>query len=267
MPEAMPPQVPSGAATERGNAASTAEVEAMFDRIAPHYDAMNALISGFQEPRWRRRAIALARLDTGMTAIDVATGTGKVAVGLADVVGTFGHVMGVDVSAAMIERARTLNADRVELEFLVGDALALPAPEASFDAATIAFGMRNLPDYEAAFREMARVVRAGGRIVCLEIARPRSLAGRLGWVWFERVVPLLGRLIGQGPAYAYLVASVRSYPSPERIAESMQAAGLREVHWVPLTFGMVTAHVGIRPVSPDAALEPRDAAAAAEAAA
>ncbi len=241
-----PPPIPSGAAGERGNAASTAEVGAMFDRIAPRYDAMNALISGFQEPRWRRRAISLAELRPRMSAIDVATGTGKVAVGLADVVGTFGYVLGVDVSTAMIDRARTANADRVELEFVVRDALALPAEEKTFDAATIAFGMRNLPDYEEAFREMRRVLRPGGRVVCLEIARPRSILGRVGGLWFERMVPFLGRLIGERDAYAYLVASVRAYPSPEHIAETMRAAGLIEVRWVPLTFGLVTAHVGRR---------------------
>jgi demethylmenaquinone methyltransferase/2-methoxy-6-polyprenyl-1,4-benzoquinol methylase len=146
----------------------------------------------------------------------------------------------------MIERARIATADRVELEFVVGDALHLPADDAAFDAATIAFGMRNLPDYEGAFREMRRVLRPGGRVVCLEIARPRSILGRVGGLWFERAVPLLGRLIGEGDAYAYLVASVRAYPSPEHIAETMRAAGLVDVRWVSMTFGMVTAHVGRR---------------------
>jgi len=243
---ATKPPIPSGAATGTGNAATTPEVGAMFDRIAPRYDAMNALISGFQEPRWRRRAIALADLRPGMSAIDVATGTGKVALGLADVVGTFGRVVGVDVSRAMIDRARTANADRVELEFVVGDALQLPAEDATFDAATIAFGMRNLPDYERGFAEMRRVVRPGGRVICLEIARPGSILGRVGRLWFERAVPLLGRLIGEREAYAYLVASVRAYPSPARIADTMRAAGLVDVRWVPLTFGMVTAHVARR---------------------
>ena len=246
MVETKPQPIPSGEATEHGNAASTAAVGAMFDRIAPRYDAMNALISGFQEPRWRRRAIALTELEPGMAAIDVGTGTGKVAVGLADIVGTFGHVVGVDVSKAMIDQARRANADRIELEFVVGDALDLPAEDATFDAATIAFGMRNLPDYERGFAEMRRVLRPGGRLVCLEIARPGSLLGRLGRLWFERAVPVLGRVIGERDAYAYLVASVRAYPSPERIAETMRAAGLVDVRWVPLTFGMVTAHVGRR---------------------
>jgi demethylmenaquinone methyltransferase/2-methoxy-6-polyprenyl-1,4-benzoquinol methylase len=241
-----PVTVPTGATTERGNGAPSAEVGAMFDRIAPRYDKMNALISGFQESRWRHRAVALADLRPGMSAIDIATGTGKVAVGLADAVGTFGRVVGVDVSKAMIELARAAHADRVELQFVVGNALDLPAEDATFDAATIAFGMRNLPDYERGFAEMRRVLRPGGRVVCLEIARSQSVLGRAGRLWFEQAIPLLGRLIGEPEAYTYLVASVRAYPTPERIADLMRAAGLVDVRWVPMTFGMVTAHVGRR---------------------
>lgn len=242
--------VPSGAATEIGNAAPPERIGAMFDAIAPRYDLLNALISGFQEPRWRRRAIAAAELASGMAAIDVATGTGKVAEGLADVVGPFGRVLGVDLSPAMIARARGAYHDRVELEFVVANALDLPAADGSFDAATIAFGMRNLPDYRRGFAEMRRVVRPGGLVVCLEIARPRGLLGRLGRVWFERLVPLLGRAFRQGDAYGYLVRSVRSYPAPERIAAIMGEAGLVDVHWRALTFGMVTLHVGRRPATP-----------------
>lgn len=219
----------------------------MFDRIAPRYDLMNALISGFQEPRWRGRAVELAGLAPGMTALDVATGTGKVAQGLADQVGPFGRVVGVDVSTVMIERARRANADRIELEFVVGDALDLPVDDGAFDAATIAFGMRNLTDYERGFAEMRRAIRPGGRVVCLEAARPRSLVGRLGWVWFERAVPLLGQLAGHAAAYRYLVTSVASYPAPERIAEMMRASGLVDVRWTALTAGMVTIHTGRRP--------------------
>jgi len=190
-----------------------------------------------------------------MAAIDVATGTGKVAATLADRVGAFGHVLGVDVSDRMVARARAQHADRIELEFVVADALDLPVGDGTFDAATIAFGMRNLPDYRRGFEELRRAVRPGGRVVCLEIARPRSLIGRLGRMWFERIVPRLGSLIGQGRAYAYLVDSVRGYPTPEEIATLMRAAGLVDVTWTPLTFGMVTLHVGVRPnvSSPDGA--------------
>ncbi|MBI2777987.1 MAG: ubiquinone/menaquinone biosynthesis methyltransferase [Chloroflexi bacterium] len=219
----------------------------MFDRIAPVYDGMNVLISGFQEPRWRRRVVAATGLRPGMAALDVATGTGRLAASLADRVGPFGRVVGLDVSAGMIERARAGATSVPWLEFVVGDALDLPFEDATFDAATIAFGMRNLPDYRRGFVEMTRVVRPGGRVVCLEIARPRSMVGRVGRIWFERAVPLLGRLAGQGEAYRYLVASVRAYPAPEVIAGHMAAAGLADVSWVPLTAGMVTLHVGTRP--------------------
>ena len=221
----------------------------MFDRIAPVYDLMNAVMSGFQEPRWRHLAVNLASLAPGMRAIDVATGTGKVAATLGDAVGERGRVLGVDVSPGMIGRARQAFGDRPQLEFVVGDAMALPAADGAFDAATIAFGMRNLPDYERGFAEMRRAVRPGGLVVCLEIARPPHLVGRLGRVWFERAVPVLGRLIGQGDAYDYLVESVRNYPDPERIAAIMRAAGLVQVAWIPLTAGMVTVHVGRRPVA------------------
>jgi demethylmenaquinone methyltransferase / 2-methoxy-6-polyprenyl-1,4-benzoquinol methylase len=234
-----------------GNAAPTPVVAAMFDRIARRYDTMNALISGFQEPRWRRRLVTATGLATGGSAVDVATGTGKVAVSLADVVGPFGRVVGIDVSEGMIALARSRTSDRVELSFVVGDAMALPLAdggvETGVDAATIAFGMRNLPDYRRGFAEMARVVRPGGVVACLEIARPRSLVGRLARLWFELAVPWIGRAIGQGEAYRYLVDSVKAYPPPDAIAGLMREAGLVDVMWRPMLVGMVTLHTGRRP--------------------
>lgn len=235
---------PSG----RGNAAPSSDVGAMFDRIAGVYDPLNALISGFQEPRWRRQLVAATGLGPGMDALDVATGTGAVARDLARRVGATGRVVGVDISSGMLERARArAGARNVEVTFTEGDALQLPLPDASFDAATIAFGMRNLPDYERGFAEMLRTVRPAGVVACLEIARPASVVGRLGRVWFERIVPTIGRLVGQGDAYRYLVASVRAYPPPDEIAAIMARAGLVDVRWTPMTFGMVTLHVGRRP--------------------
>jgi demethylmenaquinone methyltransferase/2-methoxy-6-polyprenyl-1,4-benzoquinol methylase len=225
----------------------SAEVAAMFDRIAPVYDAMNAIISGFQEPRWRRRAVAATGLRPGMTALDVATGTGTVAAALAERVGSTGHVTGVDLAPKMIERARLQDRGRHPwLRFLVGDALALPIDDASVDAATIAFGMRNLTDHARGFAELRRVLRPGGTVVCLEIARPSGVAGRLGRAWFERAVPAIGAVIGQAEAYRYLVTSVRAYPPPEQIAAIMRDAGLVGVGWTRLTAGMVTIHVGRR---------------------
>ena len=228
-----------------GNAAPPERIREMFDRIAGVYDGMNGLISGFQEPRWRRRVVREAGLRPGMRALDVACGTGKVAADLERAVSPGGAVVGVDVSTRMIERAQARFA-REGLKFVVGDALALPVEDAAFDAATIAFGMRNLADYRRGFAEMRRAVRPGGRVVCLEIARPRRRLGRLVASWFDHIVPLIGRLVGQGGAYAYLVRSVRAYPSPERIAEIMTEAGLSEVRWFGLSGGIVTLHVGIR---------------------
>jgi demethylmenaquinone methyltransferase/2-methoxy-6-polyprenyl-1,4-benzoquinol methylase len=251
-PRVAPPPTPKGDATERGNAAAPSEVGAMFDRISRVYDPMNLVISGFQEPRWRRRAVALAALGPGGRAIDVATGTGKVAADLARATQPGGEVLGVDLSPGMIGVARRRHASQPGLAWVVGDALALPAEDGRFDAATIAFGMRNLPDYERGFAEMARVVRPGGRVVCLEIARPRSrLARVLSW-WFDQVVPVIGRLVGQGAAYAYLVSSVRSYPPPDRIAEIMRAVGLADVRWSGMSGGIVTLHVGTVPAGPRA---------------
>lgn len=238
---------PSGASTGAGNAAATAEVGAMFDRIARVYDPMNLVISAFQEPRWRRRLVDGAQLAPGGRALDVASGTGKVAADLRRRVGDGGHVLGVDISPGMIAIAKRRFADRPGLEYVVGDALALPTEDGAYDAATIAFGMRNLPDYRRGFGEMARSVRPGGRVLCLEIARPRSRLARFMRWWFDRIVPLLGRVAGQGSAYGYLVRSVKAYPSPERIAELMTEAGLVDVTWRGMTGGIVTLHVGTVP--------------------
>lgn len=242
-----PDHTPSGASTGTGNAAAPPEVQVMFDRIARRYDLMNLLISAFQEPRWRRRLVAQAGLRAGGSALDVASGTGKVAADLQARVGPGGRVVGVDLSPGMTAVARRRYAERDGLEFVVGDALALPTGDGAFDAATIAFGMRNLPDYGRGFAEMARSVRPGGRVLCLEIARPRSRLARFMRWWFDRIVPLLGRAAGQGAAYSYLVKSVQAYPSPERIARIMEEAGLVDVHWQGLTGGIVTLHAGTVP--------------------
>lgn len=244
-----PPQdeAPSGRATDRGNAAPTTEVRAMFDRIARVYDPMNLVISAFQEPRWRKRAVKLTGARPGDRLLDVATGTGKVAADLHNHAQPDGTVLGVDISSGMIRVAKRRFADRPGLEFVVGDALALPTEDGSFDAATIAFGMRNLPDYGKGFAEMARSVRPGGRVVCLEIARPRSRLARILQFWFDKIVPVIGRVAGQGSAYGYLVRSVKGYPAPDRIAEVMREVGLQDVRWQGMSGGIVTLHVGTVP--------------------
>jgi demethylmenaquinone methyltransferase/2-methoxy-6-polyprenyl-1,4-benzoquinol methylase len=214
----------------------------MFDRIAPVYDAMNTVMTAGLDARWRRAAAAATRLGPAMSAIDVACGTGALTRELVRRVGPAGRVVGVDVSAAMLERARRAGSGIV---YLRADALALPEGDASFDAATIAFGLRNVSDYERCLREMVRVTRPGGRVVVLELATPTGRFGRaLAAAWFERIVPALGRAAGRADAYRYLPLSVRSYPPPDAVADLMRAAGLREVRWRRLAPGLVTLHAG-----------------------
>ncbi len=230
-----------------GNRIAPERIREMFDTISGVYDPMNTVISGFQEPRWRRRAIRAAELRSGMRALDVATGTGKVAHGLWRAVQPGGTVAGIDFAEGMLTVARRRYAGTPGLGFVQGDALALPVDDESFDAATIAFGMRNLADYHQGFAELRRAVRPGGRVVCLEIARPTSRLARAAQAWFDLIVPLIGRVAGQGSAYGYLVSSTQGYPEPERIAGLMREVGLEDVRWEPLTLGIVTLHVGRRP--------------------
>ena len=222
----------------------------MFDRIAPIYDAMNTVMTAGLDARWRRAAVGAAQLAGGGAAVDVACGTGALTRELARAAGSDGSITGTDVSERMLEQARRRRspAGVPRPRYLLADALELPLDEASVDVATIAFGLRNVADYTRCLREMARVTRPGGRVVVLEIATPERGIGRvLGATWFERVVPLLGRLAGGGSAYRYLPRSVRGYPPPEAIARAMREAGIDRVHWRRLRpGGLVTLHAGVR---------------------
>ena len=235
--------------TAAGNPVPGTEVRTMFDRIAPIYDAMNTVMTAGLDARWRRAAAAASRLRPGEAALDVAWGTGALTRELARAVGPTGSVTGIDVSDRMLARARGRRVPdgAARPTYLAEDALRLPFADASMDAATIAFGLRNVRDYAAGLREMARVTRPGGRIVVLELAAPERGIGRLlGRTWFERVVPLIGRLAGGGSAYRYLPDSVRAYPAPAAIAGVMADVGHRAVRWRRIWPGLVTIHVGVR---------------------
>ena len=216
----------------------------MFDRIASVYDLMNSVMTAGLHHRWRARAADLAAVGAGARALDVATGTGDLAVELARRVGPAGEVVGSDFSEAMLERARD-KAPHIAFEW--GNALDLPYPDASFDAATAGFGARNFADLHRGLAEMARVVRPGGRVVILEITTPRRPPLSTFYrVWFDRVVPLLGRLTGESLAYSYLPSSVRRFPGPEGLAAAMAGAGLRDVRWIVTAGGIIAIHVGTK---------------------
>jgi demethylmenaquinone methyltransferase/2-methoxy-6-polyprenyl-1,4-benzoquinol methylase len=220
------------------------QVRSMFDRIAGRYDLMNSLMSAGLHHRWRRRAADLARLAPGGRALDVCCGTGDLALELRRRVGSQGHVVGLDFSEPMLARARDKSRRReLAVEFRHGNALELPFGENAFDAATVGFGVRNLVDLRAGIAEMARVVRPGGRVVILEITTPRRPP--LSWfyaLWFDRLVPLLGRVGGERSAYSYLPDSVRRFPDAPSLAALMREVGLEDVQFALLAGGIVAVH-------------------------
>jgi demethylmenaquinone methyltransferase/2-methoxy-6-polyprenyl-1,4-benzoquinol methylase len=218
----------------------------MFDSIAPVYDRMNTLMTAGLDGRWRRAAVRLTKLSRGQAALDVACGTGKLTAALAGAVGPAGRVVGVDLSSAMLHEARHAFGGLANVEFRIGDALALPVDDGSFDAATIAFGLRNLSSFEDGFREMARAVRSGGRVVCLELSVPRPrMAGRIYTAGFRATAPVMGTLFRRRAAYSYLPHSLDGFPAAEELAETMKRAGLVDVGFRRLALGAVAIHVGV----------------------
>src|SRR5690242_18517698 len=207
-------------------------VRAMFDRIAPVYDAMNRTMTAGLDQRWRR-ITAEAVVHAGDLVLDACCGTGDLA--LADV-RAGGRVTGLDFSERMLERA---GRKAPELDWVAGDVLALPFPDASFDSATVGFGVRNVDDLERALRELRRVLRDGGRLGILEITRPRGLLSPFYRVWFDAVVPLLGKLLPGGSAYTYLPASVRRFPGPDELAALIATSGFGVVTYRTFAGGIV----------------------------
>jgi len=223
---------------------SEPQVRAMFDRISGFYDVMNSVMTAGLHHRWRARAADLAALGPGDSALDVACGTGDLAIELARRVGTGGEVIGSDFAEEMLERARAKDPGLV---WEWGNALELPYASGRFDAATVGFGARNFSDLDRGLAEMTRVVKPGGRVVVLEITTPRKPPLSTFYrVWFDHVVPLIGRLTGEQEAYTYLPSSVRRFPGPEGLAAAMQRAGLSDIRWVLTAGGIIALHVGCK---------------------
>jgi demethylmenaquinone methyltransferase / 2-methoxy-6-polyprenyl-1,4-benzoquinol methylase len=230
----------TGGTPESGTLPDT-QVRAMFDRIAGIYDRMNSVMTAGMHHRWRERSADLAQVGHGSRALDVATGTGDLALELSR---RGAEVTGMDFAPAMLEIAREKGPG---LTFEEGDALALRYPDGGFDAVTVGFGARNFADLDRGLSEMARVAKPGGRVVVLEITTPQKPP--LSWffrAWFDTVVPALGRLAGDPDAYTYLPSSVRRFPDPEELAARMAAAGLEDVRWVLTAGGIIAIHAGTR---------------------
>ena len=217
------------------------QVRAMFDRIAGPYDLMNSVMTAGLHHRWRERAADLARVGPGSRALDVATGTGDLAIELAS---RGADVVGSDFSEGMLDVARR---KAPGLTWEQGNALALPYPDASFDAATVGFGARNFSDLPQGLREMARVVRPGGRVVVLEITTPQKPPlSTFFSLWFDRIVPMLGKLAKEPEAYTYLPSSVKRFPDPQALGGELAAAGLRDVRWILTAGGIIALHSGTK---------------------
>jgi demethylmenaquinone methyltransferase/2-methoxy-6-polyprenyl-1,4-benzoquinol methylase len=215
------------------------QVEAMFDRIASVYDLMNSVMTAGMHQRWRERAVDLASVTPGARALDVATGTGDLAIALRK---RGADVVGVDFAEKMLEIARR---KAPQIDFRAGNALTLELGDDEFDAATVGFGARNFDDLDRGIAEMVRVVKPGGRVVILEITTPQkpplSFFFRL---WFDSIVPLIGRVAGDRDAYEYLPSSVKRFPGPRDLAERMVAAGMTDVRWILTAGGIIAIHSG-----------------------
>lgn len=219
------------------------QVRAMFDRIAGVYDVMNGVMTAGMHHRWRARAVELAQVGPGSRVLDVATGTGDLALALFGGVMPGGEVVGCDFADEMLARAR---AKVPGARFDWADALDLPYVDDEFDAATVGFGARNFGDLERGIAELARVVRPGGRVVILELTQPsREPLAAFYRAWFDRLVPAIGAIAGDGAAYSYLPSSVRRFPGPAELAAVMEGAGLRQIRYILTAGGIIALHVGV----------------------
>lgn len=282
MPAQRSADVRAGASTP--GRLEAGQVRAMFDRVARVYDLLNTVMSAGLDRKWRTRAVEISGVGPGDRVLDVATGTGELAMELARRVSPGGEVIGSDFSEAMLDLARVKAAETVGTagsghpagaagighpagpagsghpvgpagsaglvvpRFEWGDALALPYPDGSFDAATVGFAVRNFSDLPGGLAELRRVVRPGGRVVILEFTNPtRPPLSFFYRVWFDRIVPILGRIAGDPEAYSYLPDSVKRFPPPAGLAAELEGVGLGEISYLVTAGGIVTIHVGTVP--------------------
>lgn len=223
-------------------------VREMFDRIAPRYELLNTVMTAGLHRLWNKKVVKASGVGRNGWALDLACGTGSLTRDLAKKVGPGGHVLGVDFSSKMLTAAEAHS--RHNIRYRLGDATNLTGiSTGSFDAATIAYGARNIPDLDALFSEMTRAVVPGGRVVCLEIARPSGkLYTAFYGLWFDKIVPRLGAVVSGDPqAYTYLPQSVKEFVTPDELADIMRRNGLQNVTWQRISGGIITLHRGEKP--------------------
>ena len=228
-----------GPAAQAAGTLPEGQVRSMFDRISGVYDLMNQVMTAGLHHQWRRRAADLAGAGPGTSVLDVATGTGDLAIEMAS---RGAEVIGSDFSEEMLARARD---KQPGITWEWANAMELPYADDRFDAATVGFGARNFSDLQLGVSEMARVVRPGGRVVILEITTPtRPPLSTFFGVWFDHLVPAMGKLAGDSDAYEYLPDSVKRFPGPEGLAAVMDGAGLKDIRWILTAGGIIALHVG-----------------------
>lgn len=235
-------------------AKEASRISGMFDAIAGRYDLLNHLLSAGLDKQWRKRAVDVLQLTGSETVLDLCTGTADLAIAATSGQRRAKRGVGVDFSAAMLKIGKTKIGPAIDL--IRGDATCIPLRDATVDATTIGFGIRNVEQPAAACREIARVLRPGGTLVILEFSLPRSPALRNFYLWyFRHILPLIGRLISKHPsAYNYLPESVEAFPSPEEFSQQLREAGFGTVRAVPLTFGIVYMFVAVKDPSGDRVL-------------
>lgn len=238
-------------APQTGAISSGSDIRRMFDKISPRYDLMNHVMTGGLDIHWRKmvaKQAAMLEDRPSQRALDVATGTGDLAFAIHDA--GVPDVVGLDFSTQMIAKAKKkAKKHSARVEFMVGNGMDLPFEDATFDACTISFGLRNMEDYTAAIREMTRILKPGGKFICLEMTPfRRPFLGPLFKIYFEVVVPLVGGILsGDLKAYKYLPHSVRAFPQADGLADICRVAGLKDVHYQLLGFGAVAIHCGTKP--------------------
>lgn len=231
-------------------------VHEVFESIAGNYDFMNVLMTWGMLGSWQKLVMKKTELGPGDKGLDVCCGTGEMTYQQAEIVGPFGQAVGLDFSANMLEAARAKMGEHPQcnVQFVEGDALALPFPDESFNAATSGFALRNVSDIPLAIREMARVVEVGGKVVCIDVSRPSFPPARAFFnFYYFKVVPWLGShlvsadTISNGfPAYTWLAESLRTFPPRHEIAQMFRDAGLTAVEVRPVGFGASTIYSGIK---------------------